>query len=276
MTAEPPTPRGRGFPKRDRGLARRFATGALAAALVLALVAGLACGRASRAPRQAASDPAATITFVVVGLQPPPSQRLALRFTGGFTAINLLSAAAAPEKPGIGLFAFQGGNLLLMQAQGAQTAVEVDVNFELAAPGTPITGEASVPSGTGVAVQTPGGNFMPISGHFSIPTGTQLGGSAQPHLAAFPRRVRAGGAVALVGSVAGRCATGARVTLISKAFTRRHRFAGVPAVRTTVKPGGLFATLATVRRTAARGRYRITARCGRRSLGVVAHVRVRR
>ena len=275
MTAEPPTPRGRGFPRRDRGLARRFATGALAAALVLALAAGLACGRPSRAPRQAASDPAAAMTFVVVGLQPPPSQRLGLRFTGGFTAINLVSAAAAPEKPGIGLFAFEGGDLL-MQAQGGQTAVEVDVNFELAAPGTPITGEASVPSGTGVAVQTQGGNFIPISGHFSIPTGTQLGASPQPHLAAFPRRVRRGGAVALAGSVAGRCAARARVTLISKAFTRRHRFAGVPAVRTAVKPGGLFATLATVRRTAPAGRYRITARCGGRSLGVVAHLRVRR
>jgi hypothetical protein len=148
---EPPTPRGRSVARPERELIRRFAIGALAAALLLALVAGLAFGRASRASRQAASDPAAAITFVVVGLQPPPSARLGLRFTGGFTAINLVSADAAPEKPGIGLFAFQGGNLILMQAQGAQTAVEVDVNFELAAPGTPITGEGHVPS-SGVRV----------------------------------------------------------------------------------------------------------------------------
>jgi hypothetical protein len=255
-------------------LARRFAEGVLAAAVVFALAADVPAARASHAPRQAESGDAVTITFVVVGLQSDPSRALQLSFTGGFTAINRLAAEVAPGDPGIGRFTWQGDELR-MGAQSGETEVKLKVEFELSRAGTLILGQAQVPSGTIVDAVLAAGQPLLISGLFTLPTSAQLGATASEMLAISPGVVHPGGMVALAGGVGGRCTEGTPVLLLSDAFAHRHRFDGVPAVETIVGPGGERAALITVPRAAASGGYAITARCGDRNLGTVAHLHVR-
>lgn len=92
-------------------------------------------------------------------------------------------------------------------------------------------------------------------------------------LAVTPAQVVAGGRV-LVHGVAGGCAAGNAVTLISSAFSPVHSFAGVPAVYATVGGAGRFSVSAQIPATRAPGRYGITARCGGGNLGVMATLRV--
>jgi hypothetical protein len=62
--------------------------------------------------------------------------------------------------------------------------------------------------------------------------------------------------------------------MISKAFSHRHDFAGLPAVYAKVKSGGSFGHSVKIPAGRAAGRYTITARCGGGNLGVAAHLRV--
>jgi hypothetical protein len=94
-------------------------------------------------------------------------------------------------------------------------------------------------------------------------------------LAVTPSTVRRGGTV-LVHGVAGGCASGDSVTLISHAFSPARSFAGVPAVFAPVGSAGRFSTRATIPGTRAAGRYVITARCGGGNLGVSATLTVTR
>jgi hypothetical protein len=98
--------------------------------------------------------------------------------------------------------------------------------------------------------------------------------AARPSLTVHPSTVVRGGSVVVRGSADG-CPVGDRVTLISHAFARVHRFAGVPAVFARVRAGGRFRTTARIPRTRRVGRYVITARCGGGNLGVSARLRVR-
>jgi hypothetical protein len=70
------------------------------------------------------------------------------------------------------------------------------------------------------------------------------------------------------------CRRGETVSLISRLFPG-HAFGGEGAISTLVRSGGRFTRSFRVRRTTARGRYVITARCGGGNLGVAAHLRVR-
>ncbi len=73
---------------------------------------------------------------------------------------------------------------------------------------------------------------------------------------------------------AGGCPTGDRVTLISKAFSDAHEFAGEPAIFAKVLSGDRYSTVTTIPANRKPARYVVTARCGGGNLGVTAHLRV--
>jgi hypothetical protein len=102
-------------------------------------------------------------------------------------------------------------------------------------------------------------------------TGVAL--AAGPTIKVSPTTVLQGYEVRVFGVVPG-CAVGNRVTLLSRAFSHRHEFAGVPAIFAEVKAGHKYSkrTLIPARRRP--GRYAITGRCGGGNLGVTAHLRV--
>jgi hypothetical protein len=88
-----------------------------------------------------------------------------------------------------------------------------------------------------------------------------------------PARVSAGAQVRVFGNADG-CPRGDQVTLLSRAFSHAHEFAGVSAVFATVKRGGAFSTFTRIPVGRAAGRYVISARCGGGNLGVTAHLTV--
>ena len=99
--------------------------------------------------------------------------------------------------------------------------------------------------------------------------------AATPSLSLSPASVRAGGTVQLSGSADG-CTAGSNAFLLSRAFVRRHEFAGVPAVLARVHPGGSFKVWTTIPRSRRPGRYVITGRCGGGNFGFAVSLRVRR
>jgi hypothetical protein len=96
--------------------------------------------------------------------------------------------------------------------------------------------------------------------------------AAKPAIHLKPGTVTAGHSVRVYGS-AGGCPEGDRVTLLSRAFSGTHRYAGLPAVYAKVKANGSY-SLATTIPTGRHGRYSVTGRCGGGTLGVTAHLSV--
>jgi hypothetical protein len=103
-----------------------------------------------------------------------------------------------------------------------------------------------------------------------------LAGSASAttvFLVLFPGTVHRGHTVTINGN-AGDCPRGDSVTILSRAFSRLHEFAGVPAVYAKVGAGGRFHTTARIPLTRHAGTYVVTARCGGGNLGVKPVLRV--
>jgi hypothetical protein len=98
---------------------------------------------------------------------------------------------------------------------------------------------------------------------------------AKPSLKVSPNPVEAGHALTVKGSADG-CGLGDTVTIISRAFSAKHAFAGVPAVLTKVRAGGSFHTSTTIPAGRRAGVYSVTARCGGGNLGVLVHLHVTR
>jgi hypothetical protein len=88
-----------------------------------------------------------------------------------------------------------------------------------------------------------------------------------------PTTVQRGYIVRVHGVVPG-CAIGNQVTLLSRAFSHRREFAGVPAILAEVGAGHKYSKRTRIPAGRAPGRYAITGRCGGDNLGVTAHVRV--
>jgi hypothetical protein len=99
--------------------------------------------------------------------------------------------------------------------------------------------------------------------------------AARPSIRAEPNPVKRGKVVRVHGAVPG-CPRGDRVTLISRAFSRRHEFAGLPAVLAPVGARSRYSVRTRIPVRRKPGRYRITARCGGGNLGVSARLRVLR
>jgi hypothetical protein len=102
-------------------------------------------------------------------------------------------------------------------------------------------------------------------------SGVALAASASIHVT--PGTVHAGQRVEVSGN-AGGCPVGDRVTLLSRAFSHRHEFAGVPAVFARVKTNGHYGHSVLIPSGRHAGRYSITGRCGGGNFGVTAHLRV--
>lgn len=94
-------------------------------------------------------------------------------------------------------------------------------------------------------------------------------------LTVTPKTVHRGRTV-LVRGVAGACTAGDTVTVLSRAFSRAHTFAGVPAVYGQVGAAGRFSAKAWIPSLRRPGSYVLTARCGGGNLGVSAHLLVTR
>ena len=105
-------------------------------------------------------------------------------------------------------------------------------------------------------------------------TGAQAS-SSSVYLTLTPPAVHRGHTVLIRGS-AGLCPVGDVVTIISRAFSRIHEFAGVPAVLARVQSGGHFRTTTRIPLRRRVGRYGVTARCGGGNLGVLVRLTVLR
>lgn len=97
--------------------------------------------------------------------------------------------------------------------------------------------------------------------------------AAGPTINVDPHRVHRGDVVRVFGVVPG-CQRGDRVTLLSRAFSHRHEFAGVPAIFATVRRGHHYSRRTTIPATRQARRYAVRGRCGGGNLGVTAHLRV--
>lgn len=98
--------------------------------------------------------------------------------------------------------------------------------------------------------------------------------SVGPSIRATPSSVAAGAFVRVAG-LAGGCPAGNQVTLISRAFSHAHDFAGVSAVFATVGSGDTYAVRTRIPASRQAGTYSISARCGGGTFGVTAQLRVR-
>lgn len=98
--------------------------------------------------------------------------------------------------------------------------------------------------------------------------------AAAPTIVASPNPVHRGHMVRVHGKVPG-CPRGDQVTLISKAFSHRHDFAGLPAVFARVRAHHRYSVRTRIPARRSPGRYTITGRCGGGNLGVSVTLRVR-
>jgi len=108
-------------------------------------------------------------------------------------------------------------------------------------------------------------------GIFGIAAGPAA--AAGPTIRVSPGAVRAGQVVRVYGAVPG-CARGNQVTLISRAFSHAHDFAGLPAVYARVAARGAYSTRTRIPAARGPGTYRISGRCGGGNLGVSRLLRV--
>jgi hypothetical protein len=107
----------------------------------------------------------------------------------------------------------------------------------------------------------------------SLAAAPSASSSTRPTLHVRPTTVSPGARVHVFGNADG-CRRGDTVTVISRAFTNAHTFAGLGAILARVQSGGTFSGYGHVRRNAHVGRYSITARCGGGNFGVVVYLRV--
>ena len=94
-----------------------------------------------------------------------------------------------------------------------------------------------------------------------------------PSIHVTPGSVHAGDVVRVSG-LAGGCGSGNQVTLISRAFSHAHDFAGLPAVPAAVRGDDTYRVRTRIPAARAPGVYTVSARCGGGNFGVVAHLTV--
>ena len=97
--------------------------------------------------------------------------------------------------------------------------------------------------------------------------------AARPSIIADPNPVHRGHLLGVHGVASG-CPRGDEVTLISRAFSPRHEFAGVPAIFARVRPAGRYSVRTRIPAARKPGRYTITGRCGGGNLGIALTLRV--
>ena len=119
----------------------------------------------------------------------------------------------------------------------------------------------------------PRARILLIVAIFTSAVATAAAAPAAVFIAVTPHVVYQGQKVRVHGN-AGSCPVGDTVTLISRAFSKLHEFAGIPAVLTKVRSGGAFHVTTRIPLHRHSGLYGIVARCGGGNLGVAANLRV--
>ncbi len=99
--------------------------------------------------------------------------------------------------------------------------------------------------------------------------------AAGPSISVSPNPVHRGHVVRVYGVVPG-CVRGDQVTLISKAFSRRHSFAGIAAVFAHIGAHHAYSVRTRIPAGRRPGAYVISGRCGGGNLGVARTLRVLR
>jgi hypothetical protein len=102
---------------------------------------------------------------------------------------------------------------------------------------------------------------------------TAAASASAVYLLVTPGTVHRGALVYIKGN-AGDCPRGDAVTILSRAFSRLHSFAGVPAVYAKVGAGGRFHATTRIPLGRQVGKYVVTARCGGGNLGLATPLRV--
>ena len=97
--------------------------------------------------------------------------------------------------------------------------------------------------------------------------------AAHPTIEVNPNPVQRGKLVRVHGVVPG-CPRGHLVTLISRAFSHAHEFAGVSAVFARVGRHSRYSVRTRIPARRRPGRYRVSGRCGGANLGVFVRLRV--
>jgi len=118
---------------------------------------------------------------------------------------------------------------------------------------------------------------------FAIPVAVLAGSAALvwpalaagPRIAAAPNPVHRGDFVRVHGTIP-TCVRGDQVTLISRAFSHAHEFAGVPAVFARIGIHHTYSVRTRIPARRAAHRYTISGRCGGGNLGVSVSLRVLR
>ncbi len=97
--------------------------------------------------------------------------------------------------------------------------------------------------------------------------------AARPTIKVNPNPVQRGTFVRVHGVVPG-CRRGDLVTLISRAFSHQHEFAGLPAVFARVRRHHRYSVRSRIPARRRPRRYRVSGRCGGGNLGVSVRLRV--
>jgi hypothetical protein len=97
--------------------------------------------------------------------------------------------------------------------------------------------------------------------------------AARPTINVDPSSVHRGHQVRVYGRVPG-CPRGDQVTLISRAFSHRHDFAGLPAIFARVGARHRYSIRTRIPARRRPRSYRISGRCGGGNLGVSVRLRV--
>jgi hypothetical protein len=213
----------------------------------------------------AGSGSTSIITFTY---SEPGGDQLDVGFTGGLAGITQQTGAGS----NLAVFAAYS-NGFSVEGTGGSTNEGSDLIFGQTTPGTPITGNAMLPSGATLTVSINGGSSTTIkSGAFSIPNGAGVGGTQQviPTVGVSPKSVRAGGKVTISGVAPAGAKQGAKLTLLSDAFPRGRQVAGFPAITTRVTGSGRYSVVVQIPASVKPNTYGVTGLVGRHYLPVAA------
>ena len=242
-----------------------LAGGASVGAVAALLSAGAVSAAASRpAAVDAGSGSTSIVTFTY---SDPAGGLIDVGFTGGLTNITQQSVVGSNLA---GFTAYFNG--FSVKANGGSVNEGNDLIIGQTTSGTPITGNAMLPSGATLTVSINGSSTAIKGGAFSIPTGAGVGGNQQvtPTVGVSPKSVRVGGKVTISGVAPAGAKKGAKLTLLSQAFPRGRQVAGFPAITTTVNSSGRYSVVVQIPASVKPNTYGVTGLVGRHYLPVAA------
>jgi hypothetical protein len=250
---------------------RRVRTPALAGAVAIVVCAAPLAGAASAGAATRPVATAAASSLITFNVNQPAGTEMHVDFTGGLGSIaeqEIIGSSLVGDTTTPSSFS--------INAQDANTATDF-VRADTTA-GTPITGTAALPAGTTLTASVNGSPSVAITnGSFSIPVASGLGGvpAAIPSIHVAPHAARAGSKVKIYGIAPTGSKAGAKLTLMSKAFSARHEVSGMPAVTTRVRSGGRYSATVRIAAKTKPSTYGVTGKVGNRYLQV-ASLTVRR